>query len=405
LEALDDRIVPSQIALTVSSLADSGPSTLRAAIMSADAGSHSDKFTIDFAVTGMIDLQSPLPELNNSIAIQGPGASSLTLERAAGFSFSSAIVTVDAGQTASLSGLTIANANHHGIDNSGTLAVSGCVIANNRADSPLGAGGIFNFGTLTVSNSTLENNSGIDGGAIINWVFSTLRINNCTLHDNHASVEGGAILNYGTATIEQGSTLSCNTAVFGGGVENRGTLTVSGSTLAGNSATQGGGIHNHFGGTLTVAGTTLSGNVAIEGGAIFNVGPEFGEPGGVLTVRDSCFGATVNVLGTTFSGNSATSGAGIDNLGALDVRGSTFTANAATDSGGGIYNLGTTTLQQCTLSGNTAGSKGGGIFNGAAAALVVKDSAVLHNVAPGGADIYNLGVLTLDDSTVGVIGP
>jgi hypothetical protein len=34
-----------------------------------------------------------------------------------------------------------------------------------------------------------------------------------------------------------------------------------------------------------------------------------------------------------------------------------------------------------------------------------KDSTVLNNVASLGADIYNLGALTLNDSTVGVIGP
>src|SRR5262249_12852988 len=90
LEALEDRWLPSQVGLTVTSLADSGPGTLRAAILTADAGSHSDKFTIGFSVSGTIDLQSPLPDLNNSITIQGPGASSLTVERAAGFSFSSA---------------------------------------------------------------------------------------------------------------------------------------------------------------------------------------------------------------------------------------------------------------------------------------------------------------------------
>jgi hypothetical protein len=56
LEALEDRWLPSQIGLTVSSLANSGPGTLRAAIQTADAGSPSDKFTIGFAVTGTIDL-------------------------------------------------------------------------------------------------------------------------------------------------------------------------------------------------------------------------------------------------------------------------------------------------------------------------------------------------------------
>jgi predicted outer membrane repeat protein len=90
---------------------------------------------------------------------------------------------------------------------------------------------------------------------------------------------------------------------------------------------------------------------------------------------------------------------------AVDVRGGTFTSNTASDSGGGVYNLGTATLQQSTLSGNTAGSAGGGIFNGASGTLAVKDSTMTNNVAPSGADIYNLGGLTLDDSTVGVIGP
>jgi peptidoglycan hydrolase-like protein with peptidoglycan-binding domain len=62
--------LPSQIGLTVTSLADSGPDTLRAAILTADAGSQKDQFTIGFAVKGTIDLQTPLPYLNNSIAIQ-----------------------------------------------------------------------------------------------------------------------------------------------------------------------------------------------------------------------------------------------------------------------------------------------------------------------------------------------
>ena len=88
-------MVLSQIGLTVNSLADSGTGSLRAAILTADAGRASDKFTIGFAVTGAIDLQSPLPDLNNTIAIQGPGAGSLTVQRDASDSFSSAIFTVD----------------------------------------------------------------------------------------------------------------------------------------------------------------------------------------------------------------------------------------------------------------------------------------------------------------------
>jgi hypothetical protein len=45
------------------------------------------------------------------------------------------------------------------------------------------------------------------------------------------------------------------------------------------------------------------------------------------------------------------------------------------------------------------------LWFGASGTLAVKDSTVLNNVAPLGADLYNLGALTLDDNTVGVLGP
>ncbi len=87
------------------------------------------------------------------------------------------------------------------------------------------------------------------------------------------------------------------------------------------------------------------------------------------------------------------------------MRGSTFSGNSASDSGGCLYNPGTATLQECAVSANTAGSEGGGVFNGASGVLTIKDSSVLGNSAPSGAHLYNLGAVTLNDSTVGVIGP
>jgi hypothetical protein len=403
LEAFEDRWLPSQVGLTVTSLADSGPGTLRAAILTADAGSPSDRFTIGFAVKGTIDLQSPLPDLNNSIAIQGPGASSLTVERAAGFSFTSAIVTVDPGQTASLSGLTVANGTEGGIQNLGTLSISNCTVSgNSELSAPLG-GGITNAvaAVLTVSDCTISNNPGEFGGGIFNE--GTLTVTASTLSGNSATAEGGGIWNTGLATVS-GTTISGNSASFRGGgmmtfgvVANTGAvarMTVSDSTLIGNSAPFGGGICN--GAMLTVAdSSTIIGNTATYGGGIFNTNFFFFEVGSVI-VRDS-----------TLTDNHATQGAGIYNTAGatLDVRGSNFTGNTASDSGGGVYNTATATVLDCTLSRNTAGSAGGGIFNGASGALAVKDSTVLHNVAPLGADLYNLGALALDDSTVGVIGP
>jgi predicted outer membrane repeat protein len=405
LEALEDRWLPSQMSLTVTSPADDGSAgTLRAAIEAADLGSPSDKFTISFAVTGTIDLLTPLPDLNNNIAIQGPGAGSLTVEPAAGASFASAIVTVDAGQTASLSGLTVANGTAGGIYNQGTLTVANSAIVNNQSSAYHVGGDIANFGgTLTVSLSTISGNSAtLSGGGIANF-GGTLTVTGCSIYGNSAFAGGGIANASGLLTVT-GSCIYGNSATqSGGGIDSSGDLTVNESTLSGNSAAFGGGIGNIVG-TMTVSRCNFYCNSAIggdfgghhdagQGGAIFN---DFGE----TTVRDSLF-----------SGNTADVGGAIYNyflvgpFGTLAVRGSIFSGNSASESGGAIYNLGTATIQESTLSGNSAGSAGGGIFNGAFATLTVDDSVVLGNSAPLGADLYNLGVAILNDSTVGVIGP
>ncbi len=385
LEDLEDRWLPAQIGLTVSSLADSGPDTLRAAILTADAGSQKDQFTIDFAVKGTIDLQTPLPDLNNSIAIQAPGASSLTIMRDSAFLFTSPVITVDAGQTASLSGLTVANGNN--------LLVPGSGGGN--------GGGIANFGVLTVSDCTLSGNTAQhDGGGV--WNAGTLTVSNSAFTGNTAGDAGGAIFNDGTVTVTA-SLVSGNTAAVGGGICNNvfGSASINQSALSGNTAADGGAILNS--GPLTVSGCTLSGNSAT--GFDFSGLHFAGKGGGIDNAGDSTL---TTVRDSFFSCNSAELGGAIFNsasYGTLDVRGSTFRLNSASNSGGAIYNAGTATIQGCTLSGNSAGTGGGGLFNAATGTLAVKDSTVLDNVAPLGADIYDLGALILDDSTVGVIGP
>src|SRR5262249_33797792 len=136
LEALEDRTVPSQVTLTVSSLADSGSGTLRAAILAADAGRQSDKFTINFSVSGTITLESALPDLNNNIEIDGPGVGGLTVQRDPTISADFSVLTVDSGATVGISALTIADGTGFfsrggGIYNTGTLTVSSCTLSGN----------------------------------------------------------------------------------------------------------------------------------------------------------------------------------------------------------------------------------------------------------------------------------
>jgi hypothetical protein len=240
--------------------------------------------------------------------------------------------------------------------------------------------------SLTAQNLTVQN--GLAAGTTPNSYDGT----------------GGAFLNFGTLTVS-GCTLSSNSANppygtegIGGGIGNLGgTLTVSGCTLSGNSA-QGGGLgggifNSGFGSVATVQNSRLSGNSAGGGGGINNQG-------------------TMTVSGCTLSGNSAGNGGGILNVGTLTVSGCTLTTNSAVD-GGGIYNFdgagggtaGTLTIQSSTMSGNVASSEGGGIYNSANARLRVKDSKVCGNTAPVGADLYNLGELTVKNSVICVIAP
>jgi hypothetical protein len=132
----------------------------------------------------------------------------------------------------------------------------------------------------------------------------------------------------------------------GGGIYNKGTLTVSNSILSGNSAPNdsGGAIYND--GVLAVTNSTFSKNNAFfAGGAIGSSGK--------LTITNS-----------TFSGNSTQfEGGGIGAGGTLTIINSTFFENSALSEGGGIRNVfGTLTITNSTFSGNSA-TAGGGIFN------------------------------------------
>jgi predicted outer membrane repeat protein len=376
LEALEERWLPAQIGLIVNSLADTAsgtppaPGTLRAAILAADsdANKQSDQFKIEIQVSGTIGLRSPL-DLNANIAIQGPGKNKLTIEPAAGASFASAILTVEFPWTASLTGLTIANGSAGGIVNNGTLTVRGCTVSGNSAFI---GGGILNDGegTLTVRDSLLTGNTAQLGGGIAN-----------------ENIFGPSA----TVTVSGGSILSGNSAIA---------IVVNGRTIGGG----GGGIFNESSpgsiATVTVSDSTLSGNFATVGG------------GGIF--QDNFDGtATVTVKGSALSGNSARAGGAIDNAAGTDnragttlvVQDSTFSGNTAGDTGGAVYNAGTATLKNCTVSGNTAVSAGGGLFNATSGTLTIYDSDVCDNIAPHGGDLYNLGIATLNDSTVCAIGP
>jgi hypothetical protein len=275
LELLEDRTAPA--VLTVNTLADNNPSDrldLRQAIAAVNAGSLAgltpeqqqqvsgelgsrDQIRFALEQTGTITFAELAGlRLDRSVAIHGPGAYALTIDA----NRVATVITVGAGVTATLSGMTLAHGSSAsdalhggGVSNAGDLTINSCILINN---SSLSGGGINNTGTLTLRNSTVTSNTGADqrisyGGGITN--SGSLTISNSTVagntvgrnpappHGQGSVGNGGGIYNAGTLTISN-STIANNTALFngqGGGILSAGTLTLQSTLVAGNTSPTG----------------------------------------------------------------------------------------------------------------------------------------------------------------------
>ncbi|MEX2308964.1 MAG: choice-of-anchor Q domain-containing protein [Pirellulales bacterium] len=338
-EPLEERRLLATI--TVNTLIDvnngsDGLTTLREAIAAAMPND-----TIDFAVTGTINLMSIGSghlTVNKSLTIQGPGADLLTIKAydpdvdgtkdSDGFR----AFHVSDGNSGNLINVTIsaltvtggdpeldpgAEAQEHtfggAIRSHENLTVVDCVVTDSFTvngggigNGPqVGSSGPFN-GTLTVIDSLISGSSANDGGGLFTQ-RGNMEVIRTTVEDNFASNAGGGIFNLnGDVTITD-STISGNESLNpekdfsgkGGGVASfYGDLTVNGSTISGNHAAYlGGGIFFNNTGNLTVANSTISGNSADEkGGGIYI----FYYVSGAVTIAHSTI--TGNLVGTSSGG-------------------------------------------------------------------------------------------------------
>ncbi len=166
------------------------------------------------------------------------------------------------------------------VASNGNLTLNQATIANGKvatdtAINGTNGGGILNLGVTKLANVTLDNNSALLGGGINNK-NAQLTIVNSTLSNNIATAGGGGLYN-----DESGSV-----------------VTITNSTLSGNSATNnGGGIKNANSASLTLLNSTLTNNIAQNGGGIKN--------------DATTPASTVNLKNTIVAGNSA-SAAGPD---------------------------------------------------------------------------------------------
>ena len=311
-----DTIPARAATFVVTSTADSGPGTLRQAVLDAAPGD-----SITFSVTGTINLLSQIG-IDKNLTISGPGAASLTISGGNAVRIFN-IVSVNVN----ISGLTIANGNA-GADNGGgifnfggSLTLNNVIFTNNQA--PGGSGGAIyqNQGSLTVMNSAFNGSSSATDGAGIMATDLPLMVSNCTFANNTATTGFGGGFRWASGTN------SANT------------LRVLNSTFSNNHAARGSGINRVSSSIDMIANSTFSSNDTT------------GLGGGLFTAE-----GTLTLANDTFSANSASSGGCIySNASSLSLINNTLSANSAS-TGGGIYsNADSLSLINNILAKSTAG--------------------------------------------------
>ena len=252
--------------ITVTNTNDSGPGSLRQALVDAQDG---DTIAFDLSFPATISLTTSELVVNRNIVVAGPGANLLTVARANDAPIFR-IFHVNPSHTVTIQGVTISNGSGLGFNRgAGTwndhsnLTVNNCVVTGNALDRKVDGGGI-------------DNDAGDSGSASLTINGSTIAANN--LGAGESVSFGGGILNYG--------------------IHGNATLTINSSTISGNQAFQGGGLFNNGGVTGSIAvvainDSTFSGNYADQ------------FAGGVVNLADEGGQATVTVTNSTFAGNSS----------------------------------------------------------------------------------------------------
>ena len=378
-----------------------GKCSLRAAVMEADADTGLVQINVpagtyalsivaaspDDASTGDLNLTNTTGGIR--IVGAGPGTT-----RVDGSAVSDRVFEIggSTGDTAPalISGLTVRGGNtgsgngfgYNGsgvlVNNTGAATLAGDTVTDNAAEASSGrGGGVDNEGSLWLESSTLSANTAAYGGGLYN--------------DNLANVNG--------------TTFSANTAMSsGGGVYDNYPLVMSNSVMTGNGASAGGGLYDDD--NTNLSAVTLSHNMATTdgGGAdlqypvVWNGGTVIGNSspngGGLYNGSYNTYLNGINVTGN----QATTDGGGIYNENSMTLNGVNLKSNVSAGMGGGLYNIDDVTYNGGTISANMATVEGGGIYNDDYAG--VAHVTVSGNAAPAGGGIYNDSNLLVDASTL-----
>src|SRR5450830_1031227 len=349
-----DAMASYQFALstiTVTSNADSGVGSLRAALSSAVAGD-----IITFSTSGMtVNLNSQLV-ITKNLTVEGDLDHNGTPDVTISGQYKTQVLTVNSGVTATLDGLVITKGLMAGNGGSGGSATT--------AANLLGAG-ISNFGNLTLNNVSVTANAASGGGGGGGVAGGDV---------GGAGGGGGAV---GGGTGGHGGITGAGTGVYAGGVgtTNQGGTGGGYRTMGGLGGSTSGGagstaIYGYTNGSA--GGTAASGALSIGGrGVGYGRNGAGGKGGSAAGGIYNASGATLTIVGTSaITGNIGAGGGG--GGGSASGSGTTFNGGDGGLGVGAIWNKGTVLITAANFaalggSANTGASGNGGTASAASA--------------------------------------
>lgn len=249
------------------------------------------------------------------------------------------------------------------------------------------------WGWITIVNSSITHNVAHSSGGGIQ--ADVLIVDSSDISDNTSARYGGGI-DCSLLTITS-SQVNNNSALDGGGILcDSNPSSITNCVIRENSAQEfGGGIHSgdyDTGGSMTIRDTIVDGNTARwAGGGIY-------EKGGLTLERCS-------IRGNSAVSVSDCAGGGILSRNFLHLLDSVVSDNATSGKGGGICaEVDGLQLTNCIVNNNTAGREGGGIYAVYPIyepSSILRNSTVIDNMATSGGGVYmSRGVMPINDSIV-----
>jgi predicted outer membrane repeat protein len=344
-----------QTTFSVSNTNDSGPGSLRQAILDANINPGED--VISITVLGQLDLQSALPTITEAVIIYVPNAATIfrpfkidgqNLYR--GLTIANVPVTI--------TGLTVQNAvafgtlTGGGINSEGSLTLNGVTVLNSSAGS---GGGVGSTGAIVVNGSLFQGNRASDRGGAI-YAEGALTVNESIIQNNQCptwfNCAGGGLYAGNTLTVANTEIISNTTGGAGGGLDANGAVVITGTLFSGNSASS--GIASGIGGGASIFGSV---SVQVTNSQFKNNNAD--DYGGGMYVSTA---VTITLNNVDFVGNTASfHGGGLyaEAGEGLTIHGGRFEQNTASSNGGGLYGDSVVVVTDTRFISNTANVGGG----------------------------------------------